>query len=80
MTEEPGTIQLGHSKQIVYFASQGQGMSLLDVGIVIDLIGVSAGQLDEQTPSHPEKPPLGTKLTPAAIFAIMNAYSHTYGG
>jgi hypothetical protein len=46
--EEPGTIQLSQSEETVYFASQGKGMSLLEVGIVIDLIGVSLGRVDEQ--------------------------------
>ena len=46
--EEPGTIPLSQSEWNVYFASQGKGRSLLEVGIVIDLIGVSLGHVDEQ--------------------------------
>lgn len=48
MEEEPGTIPLSQSEWNVYFASQGKGRSLLEVGIVIDLIGVSLGHVDEQ--------------------------------
>jgi len=43
MTEEADTIQLSHLEQTVYFASQRQGINLLDAGIVVDLIGVSRG-------------------------------------
>jgi predicted transcriptional regulator of viral defense system len=43
MTEEPGTIQLSHLEQTVYFASQRQGMNLLDAGTVVGLVGVSRG-------------------------------------
>ncbi|MFC2015535.1 type IV toxin-antitoxin system AbiEi family antitoxin [Chloroflexota bacterium] len=43
MIEEPGTIQLSHLEQTIYFASQRQGVNLLDAGIVVDLVGVSHG-------------------------------------
>jgi predicted transcriptional regulator of viral defense system len=43
MIEEPGTIRLSHLEQTVYFASQRQGVNLLDAGIVVELVGVSHG-------------------------------------
>jgi predicted transcriptional regulator of viral defense system len=41
MAEEPGTIQLSHLEQTIYFASQRQGVHLLDAGFATDLVGIS---------------------------------------
>jgi predicted transcriptional regulator of viral defense system len=41
MTKESGTIQLSHLEQTIYFASQRQGVHLLDADFVTDLVGVS---------------------------------------
>ena len=41
MTKELGTIQLSHLEQTIYFASQRQGVHLLDADFVTDLVGVS---------------------------------------
>jgi len=41
MIAEPGTIQLSHLEQTIYFASQRQGVHLLDADVVTDLVGVS---------------------------------------
>jgi len=39
--EEPGTIQLSHLEQTIYFASQRQGVHLLDANFATDLVGIS---------------------------------------
>jgi len=41
MTRDSGTIQLSHLEQTIYFASQRQGMGLLDADTVTDLVDVS---------------------------------------
>ena len=41
MTKESGTVQLSHLEQTIYFASQWQGVHLLDADFATDLIGVS---------------------------------------
>ena len=41
MTERTGTIQLSHLEQTIYFASQRQGMNLLDADVVARLVNVS---------------------------------------
>jgi predicted transcriptional regulator of viral defense system len=41
MSRGPGTIQLSHLEQTIYFASQRQGVHLLDAGFATDLVGVS---------------------------------------
>ena len=41
MAEEPGTIQLSHLEQTIYFASQRQGIHLLDADFATDLVGIS---------------------------------------
>ena len=41
MTRESGTIQLSHLEQTIYFASQRQGVHLLDADFASDLVGVS---------------------------------------
>ena len=41
MIAESGTVQLSHLEQTIYFASQRQGVHLLDTDVVTDLVGVS---------------------------------------
>jgi predicted transcriptional regulator of viral defense system len=41
MAEEPGTIQLSHLEQTIYFASQRQGVHLLDADFAADLVDIS---------------------------------------
>jgi predicted transcriptional regulator of viral defense system len=41
MAEEPGTIQLSHLEQTIYFATQRQGMHLVDADFAIDLVDIS---------------------------------------
>jgi predicted transcriptional regulator of viral defense system len=41
MARESGTIQLSHLEQTIYFASQRQGVRLLDADLATDLLGVS---------------------------------------
>jgi predicted transcriptional regulator of viral defense system len=41
MAEEPGTIQLSHLEQTIYFASQRQGVHLLDADFATDLVDIS---------------------------------------
>ena len=41
MTKDSGTIQLSHLEQTVYFASQRQGVHLLDADFATDLVGIS---------------------------------------
>jgi predicted transcriptional regulator of viral defense system len=41
MTKESGTIQLSHLEQTIYFASQRQGVHLLDADFATDLVGIS---------------------------------------
>ena len=41
MTKESDTIQLSHLEQTIYFASQRQGVHLLDADFATDLVGIS---------------------------------------
>jgi predicted transcriptional regulator of viral defense system len=41
MTKESGTIQLSHLEQTIYFASQRQGVHLLDADFATGLVGIS---------------------------------------
>jgi predicted transcriptional regulator of viral defense system len=41
MTKALGTIQLSHLEQTIYFASQRQGIHLLDADLASDLVGIS---------------------------------------
>jgi predicted transcriptional regulator of viral defense system len=41
MTKKSGTIQLSHLEQTIYFASQRQGVHLLDADFATDLAGIS---------------------------------------
>ncbi|NLF14469.1 MAG: hypothetical protein GX597_21995 [Anaerolineaceae bacterium] len=41
MAEEPGTIQLSHLEQTIYFASQREGVHLLDADFASDLVDIS---------------------------------------
>ncbi|MCL7452157.1 MAG: hypothetical protein M8467_03810 [Anaerolineae bacterium] len=41
MAEEPGTIQLSHLEQTIYFGSQRQGVHLLDADFATDLVDIS---------------------------------------